>query len=342
MLAGEGQLHTAFVHCEMPLNVSGRHFLFVYLKRLAMQPEKPPLVSIVMATYNRSNILGYAIQSALASTLQDWELIIVGDCCTDDTAEVVAAFGDARIRFVNLEINYGEQTGPNNVGVSLARGTYLAFLNHDDLWLPDHLQSSIDVIERTGADLVFDQGLVIQSTWNHIVGALAGEPQPYRPWMDVPASLWVMRRELALQTGPWQPSWELRCWPSQAWLHRAYRAGRQLVANPRLGAILIQSGGRSNSYLERQHGEHDYWWEQMQNPANILHVVAALYGARIHERHISPSQCAVDTLKALARRIFLRLRLWPPQPSYWFRHWRKGSFLRELRRRRGLKDMPRR
>src|SRR5690606_24951720 len=95
-----------------------------------------PLVSVVMATYNRSNIIVYAIESLRANTLQDWELIVVGDCCTDDTETVVSAFGDQRIRFINLPENCGEQSGPNNFGVGLARGKYLAFLNHDDMWFP--------------------------------------------------------------------------------------------------------------------------------------------------------------------------------------------------------------
>lgn len=307
-----------------------------------MQSERAPLVSIVMATYNRSNIIGYAIQSALASTLQDWELIIVGDCCTDDTAEVVAAFADARIRFVNLETNYGEQTGPNNAGIALARGKYLAFLNHDDMWLPDHLQSNIDTLERAGADLVFDMALVVLPSGFHMVGAMVDGLQAYRPWMDVPATLWVMRRELALQVGPWQPSWEVRCWPSQAWLHRVYRAGRPMLAQPRIGAILIQSGSRKNAYLERQHSEHAYWWEQMQNPVNILQAVAAQYGKVGQERLIAPLQSAATTVKALSRRLCFLLGLWPPHPGFWLRYWRKGTFIRELRRRRGLKPMPRR
>lgn len=324
----------------MPLNDLGGIFFVRDLKRLAMQSEKQPLVSIVMATYNRSNILGYAIQSALASTLQDWELIIIGDCCTDDTAEVVAAFCDARIRFVNLELNYGEQAGPNNFGASLARGTYLAYLNHDDLWLPDHLQSNIDLLERDGADLVFGQGLVVLPVGYHMVGALADGVQPYRPWMDVPATLWVMRRELSLQIGPWKPSWEERSSPSQAWLHRVYRAGRPMLAHPRIGAILIQSGTRKNAYLDRQYSEHAYWWVHMQDPLNILQVVTTLYGKVGHERLIAPLQSAMTTVKALSRRLCYMLGLWPPYPGFWLRYWRKGTFLRELRRRRGLKDMP--
>lgn len=300
----------------------------------------PPLVSIVMATYNRSNIIAYAIQAVLDGSLQDWELIVVGDCCTDNTAEVIAAFADPRIRFVNLEKNFGEQTGPNNIGTSLARGTYLAFLNHDDLWLPNHLQQNVDILAKGDVDLVFDQGLVIMSSGNYIAGALAGQLTPYSPWTDVPASLWVMRRELAMEIGPWQPSWELRSWPSQAWLHRAYRAGRCIMANPHLGAILIQSGSRSNAYLDRQHQEHAFWAIHMRDPLNVLHTYAAVHGASVRKYSLSPRYCARETFKTILRRILLTMRLWPPHLSYWLKYWRKGAFVRDLRRRRGLSDQP--
>ncbi len=93
-----------------------------------------PLVSIITATYNRSNVLCYAIDSVLRQTVTDWELLVIGDACTDDTEQIVAAIGDPRVRFFNLEKNVGEQSGPNNAGVRLAHGKSLAFLNHDDLW----------------------------------------------------------------------------------------------------------------------------------------------------------------------------------------------------------------
>jgi glycosyltransferase involved in cell wall biosynthesis len=73
----------------------------------------------------------------LWQTLADWELIVVGDRCTDDTEVVVRGFPDPRIRFVNLERNFGEQSVPNNEGVRLAQGRFIAYLNHDDLWLPE-------------------------------------------------------------------------------------------------------------------------------------------------------------------------------------------------------------
>lgn len=109
-----------------------------------------------MATYDRSELLPYSIGSVMRQSLPDWELIVVGDACTDDTAQVVGelAAADPRIRFVNRTPRCGEQAGPNNHGVKLAQGRYIAFLNHDDLWLADHLERGVDAIERLGADLV--------------------------------------------------------------------------------------------------------------------------------------------------------------------------------------------
>src|SRR5262249_28181342 len=117
--------------------------------------SRSPLVSIITATYNRSNVLQYTIASVLRATFADWELLVVGDACTDDTEEVVSAFHDPRIRFFNLAQNVGEQSGPNNAGCQYARGSYIAYLNHDDLWLPGHLATALTGLEATEADLVF-------------------------------------------------------------------------------------------------------------------------------------------------------------------------------------------
>ena len=66
--------------------------------------ERPPVVSVVTATYNRSNVLRFAVESVRRQTLSDWEMWVVGDACTDDTADMIREIGDPRIRFVNLQI----------------------------------------------------------------------------------------------------------------------------------------------------------------------------------------------------------------------------------------------
>lgn len=91
-----------------------------------------------MATYNRSNVLPYSIASALNQTCSNIEILVIGDGCTDDSEKVVNDMADDRVRWIGLPENCGHQSGPNNVGLSEARGKYIAYLGHDDLWLPHH------------------------------------------------------------------------------------------------------------------------------------------------------------------------------------------------------------
>src|SRR5438105_4413192 len=114
-----------------------------------------PLVSVVLATYNRSNVLKFAIETVLWQSYSNWELLVIGDCCTDNTEELMSQFSDSRIHFHNLPENIGEQSGPNNEGCRRARGEYIAFLNHDDLWFPDHLEKSVSHLQSTGSDLIY-------------------------------------------------------------------------------------------------------------------------------------------------------------------------------------------
>lgn len=301
-----------------------------------------PLVSIVTATYNRSNVLRYAIESVLRGTLTDWEMIVVGDACTDDTEAVVAGFGDPRIRFVNLPHSCGEQSGPNNTGASLAIGRYLAYLNHDDLWFPEHLARSVAKLEA-GADLVFGIGLKLQGDGAPVlVGALSVEPdRPYRPNLWIPATLWVMTRDLAARVGPWTRASELRHWaPSVDWLTRAYRSGARLVGSPHLAAVVITSGDRVDSYRDRQAMEHARFARRMaEGDAMIDELVQAALTWESRRYHHQPAPFLIEGIVILGRRVLLALGLHPPMPYMWLRDWRKGALIRRLRRVRGLPPM---
>ena len=99
-----------------------------------------PRVTVVIPTYNWAPVLPYSIGSVLAQTWTDFELLVVGDGCTDESAEVVGAIEDPRVTWVNLPENTGNQVGPNNEALRRARGDLMAYLGHDDLWLPRHLE----------------------------------------------------------------------------------------------------------------------------------------------------------------------------------------------------------
>lgn len=106
-----------------------------------------PYSSLIIPTHNRANLLPRAIDSVLAQTDGNWELIVVDDGSTDDTKTVVGRYTDPRIRYVyqtNRELN-----GARNTGVRHVRGRYTGFLDDDDELLPDHLARLHYSIEKT-------------------------------------------------------------------------------------------------------------------------------------------------------------------------------------------------
>lgn len=113
----------------------------------------PPRVSVIITTYNWSSVLPYSIGSVLRQTMADFEVLVVGDGCTDDSERVIAAIGDPRVRWINLPANTKHQSGPNNEGLHQARGEFIAYLGHDDLWLPHHLAVMVGALDATGSDV---------------------------------------------------------------------------------------------------------------------------------------------------------------------------------------------
>lgn len=106
------------------------------------------LVSIITPSYNTANLIGDTIRSVQAQTYKNWEMIIVDDCSTDDTDEVVSQFlGDARIRYLKNEENSGAAFS-RNFALREAKGKWIAFLDSDDLWLPNKLKNQIAFMEE--------------------------------------------------------------------------------------------------------------------------------------------------------------------------------------------------
>ena len=231
-----------------------------------MTTALPPAVSVVIATYNRSQVLRYAIESVRNSTFTDWELIVVGDACTDDTAECVAAFADPRIRFINLAKRCADQSGPNNHGIALSRGRYIALLNHDDMHLPQHLSACVAELESTAADLVWTPCALAVPAYPpaaedlpcRFIMAGVSPHRDYTPDSFYWASSWVFRRPLAGQVGPWLTADKTYLTPSQAWLFKAWRKGAVLRFLPTVSVIVVPAGYWPVSYRRRESPEHEW------------------------------------------------------------------------------------
>jgi glycosyltransferase involved in cell wall biosynthesis len=108
-----------------------------------------PTVSVIIPTFNRSKLVVNAIQSVLCQTYRDYEIIVVDDGSTDDTAEAIKPYMD-RIRYV-YQPNLGA-SGAQNRGVQLARGKWISILASDDLWLPTKLEAQLKVVAILGKD----------------------------------------------------------------------------------------------------------------------------------------------------------------------------------------------
>ncbi len=143
--------------------------------------ESEPLITGRIATWNRAElVVERAIASVRRQTYPNWELIVVGDACTDDTGERIAALGDERISFHNLPVRgpYPEEPFQRyaiagipgmNLGATLARGRWIAPLDDDDEWDDDHLEVLLGAARESGAELAYGR------VRRHRAGAPRGE-----------------------------------------------------------------------------------------------------------------------------------------------------------------------
>lgn len=104
-----------------------------------------PKVSVIIPTYNRGKFIGAAIQSVLNQTFQDFEVVVVDDGSTDQTGDVVKAFASGKVKYV-YQPNRGRSNARNHA-LGLAKGRYIAFLDSDDLYLPDKLALQVDYMD---------------------------------------------------------------------------------------------------------------------------------------------------------------------------------------------------
>jgi glycosyltransferase involved in cell wall biosynthesis len=138
-----------------------------------------PKVSIIIPTYNSSFFIKRTISSVLNQTFANWELLIIDDCSFDNTVELVNMFikQDGRIKLFKTSQNSGGPAQPKNVGIEKAKGEYVAFIDHDDEWLPEKLEKQLYLFSNSqkkniglvscGANLINNKGKCF-STYNPI------------------------------------------------------------------------------------------------------------------------------------------------------------------------------
>jgi glycosyltransferase involved in cell wall biosynthesis len=121
-------------------------------------------VSVIIRTYNRAYIVAEAIESAMNQTYGDYEVLVVDDGSTDNTAEVVHRFQEPKLRYIRHERNQGVGAACNT-GVAQAQGELIAFLDSDDLWKPEKLERQVAcMVRHLEVDAVFSDIEVIEET----------------------------------------------------------------------------------------------------------------------------------------------------------------------------------
>jgi glycosyltransferase involved in cell wall biosynthesis len=229
-------------------------------------PPDEPRVSIIIPTYNWSSVLRLAIRSVLWQTEQNFELLVIGDGCTDDSEEVVKAFGDARIRWHNLPKNSGSQSAPNNMGLALARGPYIAYLGHDDVWHPEHLRSMISAIESARADVVSSLVEMIGPNGTNFRKITGIYPRGgYDGATGLPPSGLLHRREVAENIGGWKDHRTVWRNPDTDFVYRALEAGFRFASTGELTVYKFNSSLRKNSYIEKPFHEQAAYHRRIEN-----------------------------------------------------------------------------
>lgn len=119
----------------------------------------PPLVSIITPCYNAASVISQTIESVLNQSYTNWELLICDDCSTDNTCDIINEYmsKDSRIHLYSTPHNTGHPIMPRNISLANANGNVIAFLDADDIWLPDMLKTNVEFLTSNGYDIVFSE-----------------------------------------------------------------------------------------------------------------------------------------------------------------------------------------
>ncbi len=248
-------------------------------------PQAPgaPLVSVVMATFGRGAHILPSIRSVLGQNFGDWELLVVGDCCTDETEEVVGTVDDPRVRWLNLAQRCESQSGPNNAGIAAAAGRYIAYLGHDDIWDPSHLERLVALFE---GDRPVD--FAVSGTIFHLPNGIEGCPvhgifeDGSGAEMDhfFPPSSIAHRKSVCDRIGSWRMPFDIRAPVDEDFLIRAARAGLVFGSTGVVTVHKFAAGHRYLSYVEQRSDEQEEMLAAMHAPGHATRVEAILDDAR--------------------------------------------------------------
>jgi glycosyltransferase involved in cell wall biosynthesis len=221
-----------------------------------------PVVSIILPTYNRADLLPRAIQSVLQQTFGDFELLVIDDGSEDNTEETVAGLRDPRLRYERIA--HRGCAAARNRGCELSTGEFLAFIDSDDEWLPTKLERQIAAFRSLGADVgvVRTGGRWIDDIRGELRRSRAGSTAP--SWSFVPLlerrvtpaiQSILVRRECYVRVGGFDES--LRASIDREWLLRVAKEFAFVTLAERLVIIHRHAGAQISKNVDARIAAQD-------------------------------------------------------------------------------------
>jgi glycosyltransferase involved in cell wall biosynthesis len=210
-----------------------------------------PYFSIILPTYGRGHHIKPTIESVLDQSYRDFELIVVGDGCLDDTETAVRSFPHEQITWLNLPDNSGSQSVPNNEGIRLSRGRWIAYIGHDDIWAPEHLERIFRTIASSETLDFVVSGCVFYgpkgSDDYYVTGLFDDAKAPFQHFCP-PTSI-SHRRDVTTRMGGWRDPRTVKCPADNEFLLRAAHSGLRFASTGEVTVHKFAAGHRYMSYL---------------------------------------------------------------------------------------------
>lgn len=320
----------------------------------------PPSVTFVIATYKRARALRCTLRALCLQRHEAWTALVIGDQCGPETAEAVRAVADPRIRYYNLPQRFGEQSGPNTAGLHLVTSEFIAFLNHDDLLLPDHLDLALSTLAADGADFYIGRCGDVRSlnrrddgTMEPVVTRVIPADEDLRvlaTWdrfVFDPSSFWVIRTAYAKRVGGWRRAGTLWRTPLRDWIMRAWRLGGRFSFGTKVSALRFwtQNLRRDAPLYTHETPEHEYLLAKIERESPD--VIRAAIAEQLAERRQRRSEAAAsnsskrrDAGRSLAAWLYLRCGIDAFSVGQRIKGRPPGEYMQLLSRRRVGQALP--
>ena len=262
-----------------------------------------PRVSVIIPAYNWSEVLPFSIGSVLRQTMDDFEVLVVGDGCTDDSERVVEEIGDPRVRWYNADRNHRDQAVVNQWALEHARSPAISYLNHDDLYLPHALEAMLETID-SGATCCHGIVYMVVPDSKPLLGSTTTDGFDLGHWMSPSGVMHTL--DAGLEVGGWKLRIETGEVPQEEFWNRFLRAGHEFVPVPRVVSVKFPAASRPNLYADRPSHEQKAWTTRIVSEPDLERgLMADLLQRYSRDAVITPDR-ALQALKSRARGFLTR------------------------------------